>query len=191
MKYKKYLLVAAALVVIGATSIKPAMAYFTNSHQAVGTVTVHLGDLEITPNENAKEWTKEITVQNTGDYDVFVRVKAICGSQYSANLTSGDGWSYNENDGYYYYSDLLAKDATSSVLKLTITPPEGLENEEFNVVIVQEAAKAVDEKDADGNKTGKLVAAWDEAIMKQDKFEAKFQDDTTASTENTSEGGNN
>lgn len=190
MKYKKYLLVAAALVVIGATSIKPAMAYFTNSHQAVGTVTVHLGDLEITPNEDAKEWTKEITVQNTGDYDVFVRVKAICGSQYSASLTSGDGWSYN-NDGYYYYSDLLKKDATSSVLKLTITPPEGLENEEFNVVIVQEAAKAVDEKDADGNKTGKLVAAWDEAIMQQDKFKAKFQDDTTAPTESTSEGGNN
>lgn len=191
MKYRKYLLVAAALVVIGATSIKPAMAYFTNSHQAVGTVTVHLGDLEITPNENAKEWTKEITVQNTGDYDVFVRVKAICGSQYSANLASGDGWSYSENDGYYYYSDLLAKDATSSVLKLTITPPEGLENDTFNVVIVQEAAKAVDEKDADGNKTGKLVAAWDEAIMQQDKFEAKFQDDTTKSTESTSEGGNN
>lgn len=191
MKYKKYLLVAAALVVIGATSIKPAMAYFTNSHQAVGTVTVHLGDLEITPNENAKEWTKEITVQNTGDYDVFVRVKAICGSQYSANLTSGEGWSYNENDGYYYYSDLLAKGATSSVLKLTITPPEGLENDTFNVVIVQEAAKAVYAKDENGNKTDKLVAAWDEAIMQQDKFEAKFQDDTTASTESTSEGGNN
>ena len=191
MKYRKYLLVAAALVVIGATSIKPAMAYFTNSHQAVGTVTVHLGDLEITPNEDAKEWTKEITVQNTGDYDVFVRVKAICGSQYSANLTSGDGWSYNEEDGYYYYSNLLAQDATSSVLKLTITPPKGLENDTFNVVIVQEAAKAVYAKDENGNKTDKLVAAWDEAIMQQDKFEAKFQDDTTASTESTSEGGNN
>ena len=191
MKYRKYLLVAAALVVIGATSVKPAMAYFTNSHQAVGTVTVHLGDLKITPNEAAKEWTKEITVQNTGDYDVFVRVKAICGSQYSANLTSGEGWSYNENDGYYYYSDMLAKDATSSVLNLTITPPKGLENDTFNVVIVQEAAKAVYAKDENGNKTDKLVAAWDETIMKQDKFEAKFQDDTKASTESTSEGGNN
>ena len=88
-------------------------------------------------------------------------------------------------------SSARVRDATSSVLKLTITPPEGLENEEFNVVIVQEAAKAVDEKDADGNKTGKLVAAWDEAIMQQDKFKAKFQDDTTAPTESTSEGGNN
>lgn len=191
MKYRKYLLVAAALVVIGATSIKPAMAYFTDSHQAVGKVTVHLGNLEITPNEDAKEWTKEITVQNTGDYDVFVRVKAICGSQYGVEFTSGDGWSYNADDGYYYYNQMLAKDAVSSVLKLTIEPPKGLDYDTFNVVIIQEAAKAVDEKDADGNKTGKLVAAWDEAIMKQDVFNAKFHDNTSKPKEGTSEGGNN
>ena len=191
MKYRKYLLVAAALVVIGATSIKPAMAYFTDSHQASGTVTVHLGDLEITPKEDAKEWVKDITVTNTGDYDVFVRVKAICGSQYGVKFTSGNDWSYNADDGYYYYNQMLAKDAVSSVLKLTIEPPKGLDYDTFNVVIVQEAAKAVDEKDADGNKTGKLVAAWDKAIMKQDKFEAKFHDNTSKPTEDTSEGGNN
>jgi IS605 OrfB family transposase len=75
MKYRKYLLVAAALVVIGATSIKPAMAYFTDSHQASGTVTVYLGDMEITPDEKAYDWTKEITVENTGDYDVFVHTR--------------------------------------------------------------------------------------------------------------------
>lgn len=191
MKYRKYLLVAAALVVIGATSIKPAMAYFTDSHQASGTVTVHLGDLEITPKEDAKEWVKDITVTNTGDYDVFVRVKAICGSQYGVKFTSGNDWSYNADDGYYYYNKMLAKKDVSSVLKLTIEPPKGLDYDTFNVVIVQEAAKAVYAKDENGNKTDKLVAAWDDVIMKQDVFNAKFHDNTEAQTDSTGEGGNN
>ena len=135
MKYKKYLLVAAALVVIGATSIKPAMAYFTNSHQAAGTVTVHLGDLEITPNEDAKEWTKEITVQNTGDYDVFVRVQAIYGAGCDVSFTADANWS--EKNGYYEYSKPLAPEETSPVLKLTFTPNNKVElGDTFNVVFL-------------------------------------------------------
>lgn len=190
MKYRKCLLVAAALVVIGATSIKPAMAYFTDSRQASGTVTVYLGDMEITPHEEAKEWTKEITVENTGDYDVFVRVKAIYGSQYGVTLSSGTNWSYNEEDGYYYYTEMLSPEKTSSVLTLTIKANDSFEFDTFNVVIVQEAAKAQNVRDENGNVTGQK-AVWDEAIMTQEKYKATYGDisssttDTTESTDTT------
>ncbi len=190
MKYRKYILVAAALVVIGATSIKPAMAYFTDSRQASGTVTVYLGDMEINPDEKAYDWTKEITVENTGDYDVFVRIKAIYGSQYGVALTSGDNWSYNEEDGYYYYSKMLSPGEKSTVLNLTIKANAGFEYDTFNVVIVQEAAKAQNVRDEDGNITGQQ-AVWDEPIMEQNEFKAKFGEisssttDTTQSTDTT------
>ena len=191
MKYRKYLLAAAALVLIGISSIRPAVAYFTDSHQANGTATVYLGDLEITPNEeiNEKEWVKRITVKNTGDYDVFVRVKAIYGSEYGISTyeSTDNKWSYNEADNYYYYADMLAPGSESSVLKLTITPNENFEYDTFNVVIVEEAAKA--QKVTDENGDTKIEAIWDEPIMNQSEYEAQFKD-TTGANEN-SEGGTN
>ena len=182
MKYKKYLLAAAALVLIGATSIKPTMAYFTDSHQAKGTVTVHLGDLEITPNENAHDWVKEITVENTGDYDIFVRVKAIYGSQFGIGEFKGEGWTYNA-DGYYYYDSILAPGESSKTLNLTIIAKDGFEYSTFNVVIVQEAAKAQNVKDEDGNIIG-VKAVWDEAVMTKDSYKAQFEDVTTKKGDN-------
>ena len=180
MKCKKYVLLAAAVLVIGVASISPAMAYFTDSREAVGTATVHLGELEITPLEKVTEWTKEIQVQNTGDYDVFVRVQAIYGAGCDVSFTADANWS--EKNGYYEYSKPLAPEETSPVLKLTFTPNNKVElGDTFNVVIVQEAARAQTITDADGNT--KLGCKWDEAILKRDEFRAQFEE--------INEGGNN
>ena len=183
MKRKNLALVAAGLVMIGAIAVRPAMAYFTDSHEAVGTATVYIGDFEIEPDEKAYDWTKEVAVKNTGNYDVFVRVQAICGEAYKDNLTySGEGWTLK--NGYYEYNQIVKPGETSGTLTINITKPDDFDfdSQTFNVVIVEEAAKA--QRDADGN----LVAKWDEKIMERQEYQAKFGEKTSESqTENQTE----
>lgn len=187
MNYKKYLLVAAALVVIGAASVKPAMAYFTYTQQATGKITVHLGDSTIVPDEDVEGMTKIITVSNTGDYDVFVRVKAIYSSNYTVTLTENaknNGWT-DGGDGYYYYNEIVTmKDtdnASSKALELTIDvkDPTLVGEDGFNIVIVQEATRVFYNEDGTtkSNWEDKIIVESDEAV-----------DVTTESTDNQATG---
>ncbi len=167
MKYKKYLLIAAAaLLMIGAAAVSPAMAYFTDTHTASGMVTLSLGDSNVKPDENFDGLNKLITVTNTGDYAVFVRVKAIYGSNCTVILdaASSSGWSEG-GDGYYYYASPLAgktKDASvgesSSQLKLIVAAKEGTTADSFNVIIVEEATRV--RYDSNGN----AIADWNDVI---------------------------
>lgn len=186
MKYKKYLLVAAALVVIGAASIKPAMAYFTDTQEATGKIELHLGDSKIIPDEHVEGMTKIITVSNTGDYDVFVRVKAVYGSNFDVSLTEdskNNGWS-DGGDGYYYYKDIVTKKGTdnssSKEIKLDISVKDAsIASNGFNIVIIQEATRVFYNEDGTtkSNWKDKIIVESDEAV-----------DVTTESTENQGAG---
>ena len=178
MKNKKFLLVAAALLVIGAASVKPAVAYFTDTQKANGEYTISLGDSPVTPTEEVQGMTKIITVTNTGDYDVFVRVKAIHASNISDSLNSeASGWT--KNGDYYYYASSLAKGEDASPLSIDINVEQEIADvDTFNVVIIEEATKAI--YDAEGNPS----ADWsDEAnkVMSREDYDAMF---TKGSTEN-------
>ncbi len=167
MKYKKYLLIAAAaLLMIGAAAVSPAMAYFTDTHTASGMVTLSLGDSNVKPDESFDGMNKLITVTNTGDYAVFVRVKAIYGSNCTVTLdaASSSGWS-DGGDGYYYYASPLAgktKDASvgesSSQLKLIVAAKEDTSADSFNVIILEEATRV--RYDSNGN----AIADWNDVI---------------------------
>ena len=43
------------------------MAYFTTYAEASGNVTLNMGFTETTPTEKFSNWTKHVTVKNTGD----------------------------------------------------------------------------------------------------------------------------
>ncbi len=183
MKYKKYLLIAAAaLLMIGAAAVSPAMAYFTDTHTASGMVTLSLGDSNVKPDESFDGMNKLITVTNTGDYAVFVRVKAIYGSNCTVTLdaASSSGWS-DGGDGYYYYASPLAgktKDASvgesSSQLKLIVAAKEGTTADSFNVIILEEATRV--RYDSNGN----AIADWNDVI----KVETDASDESS-DTENS------
>lgn len=202
MTYKKVLLVASALVIIGAASIKPAMAYFTDYTMASGTRTVKVHDSELPPPEdNVEGMIKTVAISNTGDFDVYVRVKAICPEGFSVKLTDeNSGWILNE-DGYYYYSDIVknknAQDGkTTSNLNLEINVPEG-NTDDFNIIIVQEASKV------HYNADGTSYADWEkDVIVAQESVTPSTQQTTTeepsteseaesTTTEESTEGGEN
>ncbi len=188
MNYKKAILVASALVFIGIAGVKPAMAYFTDSVMAVGYKTVRIEDPKLTPPEDEvdiEKMIKTVAITNTGDFDVYVRVKAICPTGISATMTSDTkGWKL-EDDGYYYYDSLLKnKDAeqgkTTSNLSFKINTPENY-TQDFNVIIIQEATKVHYHDD------GTPYADWTEKIESQQEVSSTDLTDDEAASATESE----
>ena len=106
-----------------------------------------------------------MTIQNTGNYDCFVRVKAFAGAEYQDGLTySGNNWSLAD-DGYYYYSQVVeAGTSTEDVLDIRIAHENA--DKDFNVIVVQESAPVI--YDENGNPTGD----WDHILdSSQDSYE--------------------
>ncbi|MBS6679661.1 MAG: hypothetical protein KH330_18355 [Clostridiales bacterium] len=149
-------LAGAALFLTAGLSVGSAMAYFTTYTQVSGGVSLSLGTTSTIPEETVEDWTKHVTIENTGDIDCFVRVRAFAGSQYQDSLVySGENWSLAA-DGYYYYSEILSPGETSGELLIAIDNMES--NQSFNVIVVQESAPVI--YDGDGNPIGD----WDHIL---------------------------
>lgn len=150
-------LAAAALVLTAGLSVGGTMAYFTTYTQTSGSVPLSLGgSITTEPHEEVEDWTKHVTIENTGDADCFVRVRAFAGAQYQDSLVySGENWSLAA-DGYYYYSRILSPGETSGELLIAIDNQDT--EQSFNVIVVQESAPVI--YDENGNPTGD----WDHIL---------------------------
>lgn len=140
---KSLCLAAAALTLTAGISAGTAMAYFTTYAEASGNVTLNMGFTETKPTEEFSNWTKHVTVKNTGDFACFVRVKALAGEKYQDGLQYSDSdgkWTLGE-EGYYYYSEPVAPGESSSVLDIKIDSKDTKDS--FNVVVVQESTKVL------------------------------------------------
>jgi hypothetical protein len=151
---KVTLLAAAALVLVLGVSVGTAMAYFTTYATAKGGVPVTLG-AQTTIHEEYENWTKTVSMENTGEVPVFVRAKVIAGSQI-AIAVEGTGWSEG-SDGYWYYSEALPVGGTTANLVAFIAKDEDLTSS-FNVVVVQECTPVM--YDANGNAVTAENADW-------------------------------
>ena len=171
MKMKWLYLVAAVALVISISAVRPALAYFTATDTVKGTTkAIHIVDTPPELDEQVDGMTKKITIKNTGDYDIFVRSKAISPDIWKVvfSIQEGDNVDWFEKDGYYYYSKPIAPGkSTESQLILDIVPNDEITAEyevpdSFNVVIVQEATKAY--YDENGNA---IPDDWANAISNQ------------------------
>lgn len=140
MKRKWLYLIAALAITLSITAVKPAMAYFTDTMTAEGIIPIKITDGKTKIKETVSEMTKHVVISNTGDYDVFVRVKVIAPDSCDIIETLNEGWSKGEGD-YFYYSDPIAPGGeTATELELKIVNHS---EQDFNVVVVQEAVKAI------------------------------------------------
>ena len=143
MKKKNLCLAAAALTLAMGVSVGGAMAYFTTYAAASGGASLSLGNTVTVPEEQVVDWTKHVTIQNTGDVDCFVRVRAFAGEKYQDGLTYADDngkWSPGE-DGYYYYSDVVPAGGEAEELRIGVNNMD--REESFNVIVVQESTPAL------------------------------------------------
>ena len=139
---KTICLAAAAVALTGTLAVGSAYAYFTTYSEAKGNVVFQMGETQTKPHEEVKEGKKIVSIENTGDYDCYIRVKAYAGNNY--NLSYADGGSgkwYDGGDGYWYYKDILEAGSTSETVLVNI-PKELLEDitdeKDLNVIVIQE-----------------------------------------------------
>ena len=166
MKKRKYfpgVLALAAVCAVASAGIGKTWSYFTTYTEAAGGYPIQLGDrTDIT--EDFTEWTKHVTIANEpGSEPVYIRAKAFCGSQYTITY-SGEGWTWNEEDGYYYYNYAVEGGNSTESLNLKIDGiPENPEDlERFNVVVIYESTPV--KYHEDGSAYTVEETDWDEIL---------------------------
>ena len=167
MKKKKGLTVLApaalALVLAAGIHVGDALAYFTTCASASGRVQIGLDFTETETGDDVRDWTKHISIENTGTSACFVRVKVLAGEKYQKYLSYTSeregSWELRE-DGYWYYDRALeAGEKTAELLaaldraQLKADTEEG-GREEFNVIVVQESTPVLYDS------TGNPYADW-------------------------------
>lgn len=167
---------AAALVLTAAADLKDASAYFTTYVSAGGSKTIHLGS-ETEIHEDVSNMTKHVSVQNTSPAnDCFVRVKVFAGSwlniTYTDKSESGSLWKHSDEDGYWYYQEILAPGASTEVLDVKIGDlPTDFDRDSFNVIVVQECTPVVYDEN------GTPSANWDTVYTDYQEFETQGEGD--------------
>ena len=166
---KTLCLAAAALLLAASAAVGSVYAYFTTYALAGGRVVFEMGHTETIPHEDVTDGKKIVSIENTGDYDCYVRVRAYAGSQYQDGLEYSDEsrkW-YDGGDGFWYYKDILPAGEISGAI--TVSIPSGLfedvlEGEkDLNVIVIQECTPVVyDEK-------GEPYADWSAAAADSGK----------------------
>ena len=165
---KKKIISLCLVVALGATAVVGGtLAYFTDKDQEVNTFTVGNVDIDLTePNwektgkaeaEDAypgEALAKDPTVTNKGANPCFVRVAVSNLDQFGdAGMIKyrtdyvedalGTDWAKGE-DGYFYYTKVLAKGETTDALFDQIVIPTGVENSAAtkDIVVTAQAVQA-------------------------------------------------
>lgn len=148
-------LTAAAFVLTAGITVGSAMAYFTTYATAEGGVKLHLGVVKTEIEEDVVNGKKELVLKNTGDFDCYVRLKALTGDAYKDDITYSEPdeagkWTPGvASEGYYYYADILEPGESTAQLNVGFVFPEEEEPADFNVIIIQECTPVL--YDNDGN----------------------------------------
>ena len=163
MKKNRLLIMALSLILCLAVSIGIALAYFTDYESAKGGAVLHLGGrTEI--EEKADKDKKEVTLKNTGDVDMVVRVMFFGGNQTGANYEvvpdDSAGWTGSGNT--WYYTKVLKPGETASKIVASV---EGVvkdgEHIDFDITVVHEGSRVTYTQDADGKNIVAAPSGWD------------------------------
>ncbi len=142
MKRRNIFLAVLAAALILSVSLCGAVAYFTTSISASGSVQIELGPNTDIVEPDISRWTKHVVVTNNDDskQSVYVRVKAFAGSEYTLQY-SGEGWTI-DSEGFYRYSDPVAPGGQTEnelLIKIDNIPENAADRGGFNVPVVYEA----------------------------------------------------
>lgn len=140
---KKSVLAIVALILCLSVSIGAAMAYFTDYEDAYGGAMLHLGG-ETQIDEGGSKNEKNITIKNTGETNMIVRV-GIFGDEKYLNV-SYDSADWAEQDGFYYYKKVLNAGQATSLIHADVNAAwEGSEKPDIDleVAVVHESVQAL------------------------------------------------
>ena len=136
-------LASAAMILAAGAGTGRAMAYFTTYALASGGGTLALGVPRTDITEEVVDGEKQVSIQNVGDYDCYVRLRAFAGNEYTLNYSYSENWEAGA-DGYYYYRPVLTPGSAADQMNIGISalkealPEDGTLPADFNVIVVQE-----------------------------------------------------
>ncbi|MBR2683944.1 MAG: hypothetical protein IKE22_11845 [Atopobiaceae bacterium] len=152
----------AATLALGAT-LQPALAYLTGNARSVGQVPVEPFKTTTIITEPVDGLTKSVTISRDEDSaPVYVRVRVVKGETFGIDANPGEGWSYNDEDGWWYYDGVLDEDNPSTTtLALTVTDvPEGtLDGEYFDIIVIHECTLV------QYDEAGEPYADWNQKLI--------------------------
>lgn len=135
MKMKRYgplllLLAVAALLII--PQIGKTLSYYSDAEEKVNHAVMGYNEIEIEEDyeepdeiEPGDIINKTVKVKNTGKGDCYVRIKAVFSHSLTGNKCTVDwntkDYTYNSQDGYWYYNRILPTGETSPALMTKIT----------------------------------------------------------------------
>ena len=91
---------------------------------------------DVTPGATLK---KDVTITNDGPSDAFIRARVTISPDKAVEfLGTDDKWSYSQADGWFYYKEVVAVNASTKSLMTQIKVPATL-TESFDVTVYQEA----------------------------------------------------
>lgn len=133
---RQTLFTACGMAFILAASAGKSQAYFTAYAVASGSFAV-LAEMDTQLREEFEGRVKTVRVENTGQADCFVRVRAFSGSGVEL-VYEGEGWVKGAGDYWYYGEPLFAGELTKP-LAITIKRAEDAPlPEQFEVAVVEE-----------------------------------------------------
>lgn len=189
---KKRVALIAAIVCCLTLAVAGTMAYFTTEETAYNVISSALLDMELhdetledgelVPFPDPEEGisgvmpgdvvSKVVYVENVGTADMYVRIKlenSVVGAdgeklsfeKISLNLDK-ENWTYNKEDGYYYYNEALTPEQSTTELFTEVKFAEEMGNEYQECTVkIDVSAQAVQSKNNGENVFE--AAGWPEA----------------------------
>ena len=141
MRNKRKLVIALSLILCLTASVGFTMAYFTDYENAKGGAVVKLsGQTEV--KEEFDGNNKEVTIKNTGDTDMVVRLRVFGDENHmTVNSTGNTDW-LEGTDGFWYYKKVLPAGAEASMFKVEVNgkidPGDPID---FEITVVHESQR--------------------------------------------------
>lgn len=136
---KRASIVAIAAVLATVAMVGTAYAYFTSYAQASGGHTLELGySTEIT--EDVTDGVKTISMKNTGNIDVMVRIQLFYGTGINDNIKvevpDVEGWT-KTGDHTWEFAGVLEPDASTSDLVVNVSAnSKNVDLSNFDVIVI-------------------------------------------------------
>jgi hypothetical protein len=141
MRNKRKLVITLSLILCLTASVGFTLAYFTDYENAKGGAVVKLsGQTEV--KEEFDGNNKKVTIKNTGDTDMVVRLRVFGDEDHmTVNSTGNTDW-LEGTDGFWYYKKVLPAGAEASMFKVDVSgkidPGDPID---FEITVVHESQR--------------------------------------------------
>ena len=163
---KRIVVAGLAICLFALTTVGVSLAYYTDMSNASGSVP--FATSPGTEIEEKFDGNKHVTIKNTGDVPVVVRLKAVYPSEEFASVSVGSTSSnwvvLNSDDGWIYYAQPLMAGSTTDNLDVNIKPSDDAPSS-FDITVFQQHGIAYYEDGALCAKFGDSVISLTEGTF--------------------------